>query len=182
MDAALDDPVITGSCKMTSNLVQLEPMQPFVPMAQATPEKGPDRAVLISSPARDPRPMADIKPTLQGSEDVAMHDAVKQDATMDVEDNPCSGLGIQPLEGQLEFMRIEKTNATEEQWKGIKRILRYINGTVEWGIWFKSNDCNSILVFADSDYANLQNRKLILGFILDVYGNMGPVGHEEADL
>lgn len=64
-----------------------------------------------------------------------------------------------------------QTNATEEQWKGIKRILRYIKGTLDWGIWFKSNNCNSLLVFADADYANHQNRKSISGFILDVYGD-----------
>lgn len=65
-----------------------------------------------------------------------------------------------------------QTNATEEQWKGLKRILRYIKGTLDWGIWFRSNNSNPLLVFADSDFANHKDRKSVSGFILDLFGDM----------
>jgi hypothetical protein len=58
-----------------------------------------------------------------------------------------------------------QTNATEVQWKGLKKVLRYLMGCLDWGIWFRSNNNNPLLVFADADYANHPNRKSISGFL-----------------
>ena len=63
---------------------------------------------------------------------------------------------------------------TEQHWKAVKHILRYIAGTINFGLQFtrdESVDCNG---FADADWAgDIDDRKSTSGYIFKVGG--GPV-------
>ena len=63
-----------------------------------------------------------------------------------------------------------QSNPSEEHWKCLKRILRYIKGTLDKKLVFK--DSKEIMyVFSDSDYANnLNDRKSVSGYSIEVFG------------
>jgi hypothetical protein len=63
-------------------------------------------------------------------------------------------------------------NATEEQWKGLKRILKYIQGTLELGICLDESSNEPIVCYADADFANHFDRKSISGFVIEMFGNV----------
>lgn len=49
---------------------------------------------------------------------------------------------------------------TQMHWLASKRILRYLQGTVNFGIMYKTGGSTYLLVFTDSDYAgDLEDRK-----------------------
>ena len=57
-------------------------------------------------------------------------------------------------------------NATEAHWIGVKRILRYINGTLHY-----PNDINNVMVgYADSDWAGDKDRKSTSDFLFQIFG------------
>ncbi|KAK3930023.1 Copia protein [Frankliniella fusca] len=64
-----------------------------------------------------------------------------------------------------------QTNATEIQWKGLKRILRYLQGTPKLGIWFKGNSHHPLVLYVDADFANNPGRKSISGFVIEMFGD-----------
>lgn len=64
-----------------------------------------------------------------------------------------------------------QTNATEIQWKGLKRILRYLQGTPKLGIWFKGNSNYPLVLYVDADFANNPGRKSISGFVIEMFGD-----------
>ena len=56
---------------------------------------------------------------------------------------------------------------TTEHWSLVKRILRYVKGTVDVGLLFKCHSNSSLAVYADSDYAgDLSDRKSTSGYVL----------------
>lgn len=63
-------------------------------------------------------------------------------------------------------------NATEEQWKGLKRILRYVQGTLELGICLNYKSNEPIVCYADADFANNFDRKSISGYVIEVFGSV----------
>jgi hypothetical protein len=62
--------------------------------------------------------------------------------------------------------------ATEKHWTGIKRILRYIQGTVSWGLWYKGNSNVPLALYVDADFANEPGRKSISGFLIEMFGDL----------
>ena len=47
------------------------------------------------------------------------------------------------------------TKPSQERWKGVKRILRYIKGTMNFGITFQAKENTCILTgYSDADWAN----------------------------
>ena len=62
-------------------------------------------------------------------------------------------------------------NGTEDHWKGLKRILRYIQGTVNCGLWFKDMSYHPLALFVDADFENDPGRKSISGFVIEMYGD-----------
>jgi hypothetical protein len=60
------------------------------------------------------------------------------------------------------------SNFTLEDWKDVKRILRYIKGTADMGLLFKAGcDKQQIVVYSDADFAGDANsRKSTSGFVL----------------
>jgi hypothetical protein len=48
----------------------------------------------------------------------------------------------------------------DSHWKMEKRILRYVAGTINFGLWYTTSDCNQLSGYTDSDFAgNLDDRK-----------------------
>jgi ribonuclease HI len=64
-----------------------------------------------------------------------------------------------------------QNNATEVQWKGLKRILRYMKGTVNVGLQYQSNTDCELASFVDADWASHVDRKSVSGCVIKVYGN-----------
>lgn len=71
----------------------------------------------------------------------------------------------------VNFFSQFQCNATEDQWKGLKRVLRYLYGTLKWGLWYRGNSNTPIRVYADADFANEPGRKSISGFVIKLFGD-----------
>ena len=61
--------------------------------------------------------------------------------------------------------------ATEEHWKGLKRILRYLRGTINLSLRFRKMKNSIITGYADADWGGDNDRKSTTGFLIEVYGN-----------
>lgn len=59
---------------------------------------------------------------------------------------------------------------TEARWRGLKRILRYIKGTLSFTLCYKSGGEN-MACYVDADYGSESDRKSTSGFLLKVFGN-----------
>ncbi|KAM1579597.1 hypothetical protein ACFXTI_041509 [Malus domestica] len=65
------------------------------------------------------------------------------------------------------------TNPTHEHFGLVKRILRYVQGTIQCGLTYSSSSDNSITAFSDSDWAADPNTKRsITGFVVFMGQNM----------
>lgn len=65
-------------------------------------------------------------------------------------------------------------NATEEHWKAAKRVLRYLRGTANHGIYYDRNGGNVLHGFADADYAgDMDSRRSTSGIVFMLNG--GPI-------
>lgn len=64
--------------------------------------------------------------------------------------------------------------ATDRHWAGLKRILRYLQGTKDIYILYQTHEKTSPLMgYADADFANqFEDRRSNSGFVFFVYGNM----------
>lgn len=67
-----------------------------------------------------------------------------------------------------------QSKPSDEHWAGLKRILRYLRGTMHTKICYAKRDTQSpVLGYADADFANDQNdRKSVSGYAFLVYGNL----------
>ncbi|KAF2889053.1 hypothetical protein ILUMI_17120 [Ignelater luminosus] len=52
-----------------------------------------------------------------------------------------------------------QTHQTEQLWKGLKKILRYIEGSLDLGLWFKKGKKESLLCYARADLGSEYDRK-----------------------
>lgn len=56
---------------------------------------------------------------------------------------------------------------TTTQWKAVKRILKYIKGTVGYGLLFNCDQNKELLTYSDADYAgDLETRRSTTGYVL----------------
>ncbi|XP_071653225.1 uncharacterized protein [Temnothorax longispinosus] len=62
-------------------------------------------------------------------------------------------------------------NATEAHWKGLKRILRYIQGTMELGLLYCKGGKNPQVACSDADWGGSSDRKSTTGYLCKVFGN-----------
>lgn len=62
---------------------------------------------------------------------------------------------------------------TEQHWVHLKRVLRYIRGTLDLGLVYSGNDGAPVLeAYADADWANdLTDRKSLSGYVFRIYSN-----------
>ena len=68
-----------------------------------------------------------------------------------------------------EFM----SNPGPEHWIGVKRILRYIKGTIDYGLKFKASNANNVELqgYSDADWAgDVTSRKSTSGYIFQLGG------------
>lgn len=55
---------------------------------------------------------------------------------------------------------------TEMHFQAAKRVMRYIKGTADYGIFYKKQDSEELVAFTDSDYAgDLDDRKSTSGYL-----------------
>lgn len=68
-----------------------------------------------------------------------------------------------------------QSNATDAQWVGLKRILRYLKGTMEVGMFYKQSKLpiETLIGYADADFAGktTNDKKSTSGYLFEVYGN-----------
>lgn len=58
------------------------------------------------------------------------------------------------------------SNPTEMHFAIAKRVLRYLQGTLDHGIWYKRGGEGSLRIFTEGDFAgDLDNRKSTLGYV-----------------
>ena len=65
------------------------------------------------------------------------------------------------------------SNPGKAHWDVVKGVLRYLNGTVEYGLKFQKaeEDEEPLVGFVDDDFAaNLDTRKSITGYVFTLYG------------
>lgn len=65
-----------------------------------------------------------------------------------------------------------QSNAKLIHWKGLKRVLRYIRGTLDYGLLFKRglDPETPFRVYVDANWATDCDRKSTTGFLLQVFG------------
>lgn len=68
----------------------------------------------------------------------------------------------------INFYSRFQNNAHEFHWNGLKRILRYLRGTTDFGLFFKKTMKDAFVGYADSDWD--KNRKSTMGYLFNVYG------------
>lgn len=65
-----------------------------------------------------------------------------------------------------------QSDPKESHWKGLKRILHYIQGTVNYGMHYKNEGENgTVIAYADSDWAKSSDRKSTTGYVIKLFGN-----------
>ena len=56
-----------------------------------------------------------------------------------------------------------------QHWKAVKRILRYLRGSVNYGLMYSQNQNNVAVGYSDADWAgDLDNRKSTSGYIFNL--------------
>lgn len=65
-----------------------------------------------------------------------------------------------------------QSKPTDEHWKYLKGILRYVKYTTDYALVYQGLDEKPLSVYADSDWANdKETRKSTTGFLIKVYGD-----------
>ena len=61
----------------------------------------------------------------------------------------------------------------KEHWEGVKRVLRYIQATINYGLMFQANGNEDTLVgYSDADWAgDINTRRSTSGYVFQVYGS-----------
>ncbi|GJY42272.1 retrovirus-related pol polyprotein from transposon TNT 1-94 [Tanacetum coccineum] len=52
-----------------------------------------------------------------------------------------------------------QTKPTEKHLHAVKRIFRYLRGTINMGLWYSKDSCIALTAFADADHAGCQNTR-----------------------
>ena len=65
------------------------------------------------------------------------------------------------------------SNPGIEHWKGAKRVLRYIRGTLDNGLIYSANDTSTVLTgYSDADWAgDLSTRRSTTGYVFQIQGS-----------
>ena len=61
----------------------------------------------------------------------------------------------------------------DSHWKMAKRILRYVAGTLNFGLWYTKSDSNQLSGYTDTDFAgSLDDRKSTSGHVFQLGTNL----------
>ncbi|EFA11977.1 Copia protein-like Protein [Tribolium castaneum] len=64
-----------------------------------------------------------------------------------------------------------QSTPTEELWQVLKRILRYIKGTIDYELFYPKQESEQLVGYADADWAaDIDDRKSTTGFLFKVCG------------
>ncbi|XP_031332907.1 secreted RxLR effector protein 161-like [Photinus pyralis] len=75
------------------------------------------------------------------------------------------------ISAAVNFYSRFQNHATEEQWNGLKKILRYIQQTKDIGLFFPKQQSEALVGYADSDWGGNTDRKSISGYMFQVLGS-----------
>lgn len=66
-----------------------------------------------------------------------------------------------------------QANPTEEHFTGVKRIIRYLIGTMDYGFLYNKSDEDPIVCYVDASWGeNPDDRSSTSGYLFSVYGNI----------
>lgn len=82
-------------------------------------------------------------------------------------------VGTRPdLCASVSYLSRYQSKPSEKLWQCLKRVLRYVKGTIDYKLKFvKSNATEPLLCYADADFARDNDRKSTSGYLLKVYSN-----------
>ncbi|XP_033212436.1 secreted RxLR effector protein 161-like [Belonocnema kinseyi] len=69
----------------------------------------------------------------------------------------------------VNYLAARQLNPTEDDWKDVKRIFRYIKGTLEVGITYKGGSDN-LDTMLDESFRDLEGSNSIGGYLIRLYG------------
>ncbi|EZA48641.1 Copia protein [Ooceraea biroi] len=74
------------------------------------------------------------------------------------------------LSVSVNFFSRFQSNATDLHWNDLKRILRYIKGTLNYDLFYQRGNHNrkTLLGYVDTDWAGGADRKSTSGFLFQV--------------
>ncbi|KAF2318246.1 hypothetical protein GH714_003527 [Hevea brasiliensis] len=82
-------------------------------------------------------------------------------------------LGILILCLQVNRLAQYMHRPTEEHWQAVKRVLRYLQGTAEYGLLLRPSSVYEISAYSDSDWAgSIEDRKSTTGFAIYLGRNL----------
>lgn len=64
-------------------------------------------------------------------------------------------------------------NPTEDHWKAVKRVLRYLKYTIDSKLYFRKCDRLSIIGYCDSDWASSEDRRSTTGYCFSLSSTSG---------
>ena len=71
----------------------------------------------------------------------------------------------------VNFISKFMASPTEMHLQAAKRILRYLKGTINYGIFYKKNENKQLIVYTDSDYAgDIADKKSTSGYVFMLSG------------
>lgn len=82
-------------------------------------------------------------------------------------------LGTRPdLCFAMSFLSRYQANANEELWKALKRVLRYIKGSLDLKLTYNAHEHRPVLIgYTDADWAgDKEDRKSTSGYLMQVFG------------
>ncbi|XP_062538398.1 uncharacterized protein LOC134206688 [Armigeres subalbatus] len=77
------------------------------------------------------------------------------------------------LGAAVSFFSQFQCNPSEQHWRHAKRMLRYLKGTLDYGLVYKRNETDRQIVgFTDASWAaDANDRRSTSGYLLQVYGS-----------
>ncbi|GKD21467.1 hypothetical protein Tco_1223170 [Tanacetum coccineum] len=52
-----------------------------------------------------------------------------------------------------------QTSPTKKHLKALKRVFRYLRGTINWGLWYPKDTAMALTAYADADHASCQDTR-----------------------
>nr|GFA80663.1 copia protein [Tanacetum cinerariifolium] len=60
---------------------------------------------------------------------------------------------------------------TEKHLHAVKRILQYLRGTIDMGLWYPIDSCIALITFADADHAGCQDTRKSMSGSMQLLGD-----------
>ena len=84
----------------------------------------------------------------------------------------CLSVGTRPdITYSVSTMARFSAKPTKQHWTALKRIMRYLKGTIDFGILYRSQGTKECVGFSDADWAgDLDDRKSMPGYLFQISG------------